>query len=155
MTNETNSPGTSEWGPLAPWGDRVAAVLIDSLVLGVVYVVGWIIGNIASSRGFVSGFAYLVPALSVYFLFMTGASGASPGKRVLGLKVVKAADGQVIGGGMGIVRGLAHVVDAPCFIGYLWPLFDPKRQTFADKIIGTVVLSRQPKETWGIEVFKV
>jgi hypothetical protein len=31
-------------------------------------------------------------------------------------------------------------------IGYLWPLWDGKRQTFADKIVGTVVIRpAQPK----------
>jgi uncharacterized RDD family membrane protein YckC len=33
-------------------------------------------------------------------------------------------------------------VDAiPFFIGFLWPLWDRRRQTFADKLLGTVVLA--------------
>jgi len=35
-----------------------------------------------------------------------------------------------------------HIVDGlSLFIGYLWPLWDKKRQTFADKIMSTVVVS--------------
>ncbi len=36
-------------------------------------------------------------------------------------------------------RQLAHVIDAAiCYIGYLFPLWDAKRQTIADKIMTTV-----------------
>ena len=46
---------------------------------------------------------------------------------------------------MAFVRQLAHILDGiPCYIGYLWPLWDAKRQTFADKVIGTYVID-QPK----------
>ena len=46
---------------------------------------------------------------------------------------------------MSFVRQLAHVLDGlPCYLGYLWPLWDAKRQTFADKVIGTYVID-QPK----------
>ena len=49
--------------------------------------------------------------------------------------------GQPIGGGMSFVRQLLHIVDGlPCYIGYLWPLWDDKRQTFSDKIMTTVVV---------------
>jgi uncharacterized RDD family membrane protein YckC len=34
------------------------------------------------------------------------------------------------------------VLDGFCYVGYLWPLWDDKRQTFADKILGTVVVER-------------
>ncbi len=43
---------------------------------------------------------------------------------------------------------LAHFLDSlACYVGWLWPLWDPKRQTFADKIMSTVVVEqRKPKE---------
>ena len=44
---------------------------------------------------------------------------------------------------MTFVRGLAHFLDSlPCYIGYLWPLWDTKRQTFADKIMNSVVVEK-------------
>ena len=34
-----------------------------------------------------------------------------------------------------------NIVNAiPCYLGYLWPLWDAKRQTFADKIMSTYVI---------------
>lgn len=74
-----------------------------------------------------------------------GRTGYSIGKGVLGIKLVKEATGQPVGAGMAFLRYLLHIVDGlPCYLGYLWPLWDSKRQTFSDKIVGTVVLE-QPK----------
>ena len=63
------------------------------------------------------------------------------GKKIAGVKIVSEQTGMPIGGGMGIVRQFAHFIDGlPCYIGYLWPLWDAKKQTFADKIAKTVVI---------------
>jgi len=49
--------------------------------------------------------------------------------------------GQPIGFGVSVVRQIAHAVDAIiCYIGFLFPLWDAKRQTLADKIMSTVCL---------------
>jgi uncharacterized RDD family membrane protein YckC len=70
-----------------------------------------------------------------------GRTGYSIGKSALGIKLVGERTGQPIGAGLSFVRQLAHIVDSlPCNLGYLWPLWDRKRQTFADKIMNTVVL---------------
>jgi uncharacterized RDD family membrane protein YckC len=47
---------------------------------------------------------------------------------------------------MAFVRDLAHFLDGIFYIGYLWPLWDPKRQTFADKVCSTVVLEGNPSQ---------
>ena len=42
------------------------------------------------------------------------------------------------------VREIAHLADfASLLIGFLWPLWDGRGQTFADKIMGTTVTSKQ------------
>jgi uncharacterized RDD family membrane protein YckC len=153
---------TSPFGPLADWGTRALATLIDwaaSIALAVVgFILALIVGAISSTLGIVLGFlVYLGGAvLSFYFAYMNGACGQSPGKKVMGIKVVSEETGQVIGGGLGIVRALAHVVDAIIFyIGFLFPLWDPKRQTLADKIMKTVVLSNLPKQSLSLELLKV
>ena len=62
--------------------------------------------------------------------------------------------GQPIGGAQGIVRYFAHILDSiTCLIGYLFPLWDEKRQTFADKVMKTVVLKDQPKQAFGPDIF--
>ncbi|WCT05973.1 RDD family protein [Rhodococcus qingshengii] len=70
-----------------------------------------------------------------------GKTGASIGKRVHGILVVSEETGQPIGVGQNFLRQLAHVLDGlPCYIGYLFPLWEDKRRTFADMIMKTVVL---------------
>ena len=51
-----------------------------------------------------------------------------------------------MGAGLCFVRQLAHIVDSlVCYLGWLWPLWDSRRQTLADKIMATVVVV-QPQE---------
>lgn len=89
--------------------------------------------------------------VSLAFLFWNyglkqGKTGYSIGKGVLGIKVVKEADGQVLGTWFSIGRFFVHYLDQlACYIGYLWPLWDDKRQTFADKILSTIVII-EPKK---------
>jgi hypothetical protein len=83
----------------------------------------------------VIGLAYIV----WNYGYRQGTTGSSIGKSILKFKVVSEKTWQPIGFGMSIVRQLAHFVDAIiCYIGYLFPLWDPKRQTLADKIMSTV-----------------
>jgi uncharacterized RDD family membrane protein YckC len=77
----------------------------------------------------------------LYNAYLQGDTGQSVGKKQAGIRLVREADGQVIGGGPGIGRFFLHIVDAiPCYIGFLFPLWDAKKQTFADKIMNTVVV---------------
>ena len=59
--------------------------------------------------------------------------------RVIG--ELRELDGRPVGVGMAFVRRLAHFLDSlPIYLGWLWPLWDDKKQTFADKVCGTVVI---------------
>lgn len=84
----------------------------------------------------------LVP-VAVYFFwnfcYRQGRTGQSIGKSALRFMVVSEKTGKPIGFWLSLVRQLAHYVDqAICYVGYLWPLWDGKRQTIADKVMGTV-----------------
>ncbi|GGS58031.1 hypothetical protein GCM10010156_15740 [Planobispora rosea] len=71
-----------------------------------------------------------------------GAHGQTPGKRVAGIWLVQEESGLFVGAGTAMARSFCHIVDAlPLGIGYLFPLWDPKGQTFADKITGTLVVT--------------
>jgi uncharacterized RDD family membrane protein YckC len=73
--------------------------------------------------------------------YRQGTTGSSIGKSIMRFKVVGEKTGQPIGFGMSIVRQIAHIADGIiCGIGYLFPLWDGKRQTIADKIMTTVCL---------------
>ncbi len=135
------------------------ASLIDSAFIVVGYIVLFILvailGAISDTLGvLVLWIGYLaLSAAWLYFGFMEGETGQSPGKRLTGLRVVK-MDGTLLGGGMGIVRKLAHFLDGICFIGYLFPLWDPQKQTFADKILTTVVVKNQEKRPFSLDVLR-
>jgi uncharacterized RDD family membrane protein YckC len=77
--------------------------------------------------------------------YRQGTTGSSLGKSVMKFKVVSEVTGQPIGFGMSVLRQIAHFVDQIiCYIGYLLPLWDSKRQTVADKIMTTVCLPIEP-----------
>jgi uncharacterized RDD family membrane protein YckC len=121
--------------PFASWGRRVLGYLIDIVILVVVIeLVRLAVG------GFIAEVVVYVLGLALLG-WMNGASGRTPGKRVVGIRVVRDADGRVLGGGLGLVRALCHFLDTvSCLLGWLWPLWDSKNQTFADKILATVVI---------------
>ncbi len=86
--------------------------------------------------GILTGFAFFVWNQCI----RQGRTGASLGKSVLALRLV-GQDMVPIGGGLAFARYLLNIVNAiPCYLGYLWPLWDSKRQTFADKLMGTYVI---------------
>jgi uncharacterized RDD family membrane protein YckC len=81
-------------------------------------------------------------ALQIFLAIQLGQTGSTPGMRVTGVRCVSANTGQPIGAGMGVVRWICHLVDSLiCLIGWLFPLWDRQRQTLADKIVGTVVVT--------------
>jgi uncharacterized RDD family membrane protein YckC len=131
--------------PYASWLQRVGATLIDGLVIGVPGVILVFIG-LAIGHGIgevLAVLAYLaIIAVSIWnVVFRQGRTGQTIGKSQIGIRLVREIDGQVVGPGMSFVRQIAHFLDGlVCDIGYLWPLWDPKRQTFADKICGTIVI---------------
>ena len=152
---------TGDLVPLASWGRRVLAYVIDiGLTLGALIafvLVGLLAGVIADALYFIIlAIGYLVTAAAgIYFTVLNGTKGQSPGKALIGLKVVDSRTGQLIGGGMGFVRGLAGLINSlACYIGWFWPLWDDQRQTFADKIISTVVLDHQPTQESGPDLLK-
>ena len=59
----------------------------------------------------------------------------------VGIRLLKEYDGANLGFGRALGRRLLHVLDSlVCYIGWLMPLWDAKRQTFADKMVHTVVV---------------
>jgi uncharacterized RDD family membrane protein YckC len=146
------------------WFQRVGAYFVDAIPLAVIYGIAFGIGigtgtgsctPSADGYGGSCSSSFSIVGTAVMFLawlvalayavwnwgYRQGTTGSSIGKSVLKFKVVSEATGQPIGFGMSIVRQLAHIVDsAICGLGYLFPLWDAKRQTFADKIMSTVCL---------------
>jgi uncharacterized RDD family membrane protein YckC len=139
--------------PYAAWWRRVAAVLLDSLLLTPFYVVAMIGATLAADAGadvatqltglVIAGASYLgLLAFTIWnFYIRQGRRGASIGKACLGILVLSAASARPVGAAMTLVRNIAHLIDyLPLGLGLLWPLWDRRRQTFADKVANTVVL---------------
>ncbi|WUK74350.1 RDD family protein [Kribbella sp. NBC_00359] len=119
-------------------------MLIDGLIAGVPYGIGSALASSNNSGlSIVALIFYLIGiGLGIWnIVIRQGSTGQTVGKQVLGLKLVGAETGQPLGAGKTFVRQLTHFLDgAACYIGYLWPLWDDKRQTFADKINNTYVI---------------
>lgn len=131
-------------GNYASWLQRVGGYLLDILVLVPFYIVALIGVGIGGGGGaLLAVIGYLGAVVFGFWntIFRQGKTGKSLGKEWIGISLIRESDGQPIGAGMTFVRGLAHILDAlPFYIGFLWPLWDKKRQTFADKIVGSVVV---------------
>lgn len=133
--------------PFARWGQRAGAWLVDNLpaVIG-----GWITdvayydwGNGPRVIGWVISAVGIVWA--VYNAYLAGKTGQSTGKRMVGIRLARYTDGQVVGPAYGILRLFMNVVFwaicvIPGILNYLWPLWDQKSQTWSDKIASSVVV---------------
>ncbi len=139
----TSSPVPTVGGAaLADWPKRALGGLIDYVAPGIVIgVVTGIIGNIAGS-GIGNALSTLLGiGWFVYLGYKSGTTGVTFGRSVAKTKLIGEATGAPIGVGNGIIRQFAHIIDSIiCYIGWLFPLWDSKRQTIADKVMKTVVI---------------
>jgi uncharacterized RDD family membrane protein YckC len=143
----------------AGWGQRVRARLIDQgpTYLGlIIFHAGYVAGVVELAQSSGSGPDFESPAiamiigLSVMLASMiwvaynrwmiAGRTGQSFGKRVIKIKLIGETSNAPIGPRNACIRDLVHILDLLTVVGYLWPLWDDKRQTFADKIMKTIVV---------------
>lgn len=123
-------------GPRATFGQRLGAYLIDLVLVAVVQGIVWALTNedVASAIGLLAGLAY-------FAYFEGGPTGQTIGKRVVGIRVYDFRQGGPIGYGRALLRYIGRLVSGiPCLLGYLWMLWDGEKQTWHDKIAGTVVV---------------
>jgi uncharacterized RDD family membrane protein YckC len=137
-------PGYGVQPRYANWGQRFLSKLIDSIVYLVAYLPLVLIGAKAGVPVLsILGFLLLIGVI-IWQVIQEGRTGQTIGKKVVGTRTLKEDTGQPLGGGMAFVRQLAHFLDGlPCYLGYLWPAWDAKRQTFADKVCGSIVIKDQ------------
>lgn len=141
-------PPTAAFGS---WGARVVAALIDGLPIGAVYFVfALLFGENTAEAGTVSTNLSGAPALLFFLLAIVwivynwglkqGRTGQTLGKGVMNIAVFKAGTTEPLGTGLSIGRYFVHILDAiPCYLGYLWPLWDAENRTFTDMILNTRV----------------
>ncbi|MBV9616510.1 MAG: RDD family protein [Ktedonobacteraceae bacterium] len=118
-------------------GRRFIALLLDGVLLGVV---NGILFLLLRSVPFVAD--VVVSVISVVYIFaMEATRGATIGKMMLGLRVVK-IDGSPIGWSESIIRNLLRVVDgfAAYLVGAILIWTSPQRQRLGDRVAKTVVV---------------
>jgi uncharacterized RDD family membrane protein YckC len=130
-------------------GARLLAYLIDSFVLAALF-----LGVNMALFGDPLPLGELYVALGIYlfiqvgyFTVMEGFSGASLGKRLLRLKVLKEGGGPC-GVGAAFIRNFLRLVDMlPGFyiVGVIAILRSVNRQRLGDRLAGTVVVGAKPK----------
>ncbi len=129
--------------PVAGLAPRALAWLIDFLIKFVIFFALQLVAQFMGELG--EGFLYLnlFAVLWLYnVLFEIFMNGATPGKRVLGLRVVN-ADGTPVGWSGAVVRNLIRPVDAlPSVytIGLLSVLLTKNMQRLGDLAANTVVV---------------
>src|SRR6476620_6282562 len=123
-------------GPRAGFGQRLVAVIIDGILVGVI---GAVIELTVDQT--LGGIVGLVLGVAYYGWLEGSPSGQTVGKRVMNIRVYDLSVGGPIGTGRGIGRYFARIVSAiPCLLGYWWMLWDKERQTWHDKLVGSVVV---------------
>lgn len=82
--------------------------------------------------------------LIVAFIYVRalGRTGQTWGRKIVGIKVVGTSTGQPIGFGRALGRSLfaGFISGQVCYLGYLWMLWDSKKQTWHDKVVSSTVV---------------
>jgi uncharacterized RDD family membrane protein YckC len=77
----------------------------------------------------------------VYFTWFHGSVGQTPGKMLLGLRVVQAT-GEPMTFGLAFLRWTGYLISKlAVYLGFIWIAFDRRKQGWHDKIAGTVVVT--------------
>lgn len=123
-----------EEAPLASIGTRFAAIAIDSILLGIV--AGILFAGLQETSLI---FDILVTAAYQWF-FLTSWDGQTPGKRLMGIRVVK-LDGSRVTGTDALIRAVGYFVNTMAMmIGWLWAFINPDNRGWHDLFAGTVVI---------------
>lgn len=91
----------------------------------------------------IAGLLGLVGIVAFLVLFCKKAGqGQSWGMKATGTRLVDAQSGAPIGTGRALGRYLfANFISGNiCFLGFLWALWDGKKQTWHDKVVGSIVV---------------
>ncbi len=127
---------------------RFFATVLDSLLLlclivpPLFYLYGW---EYFQSTSLVVGpadfvISWVLPVVFVFVFWMI--KQATPGKMLVGFKIVDAQTGGKPTLSQWIIRHLGYFVSTlPLGLGFLWVAFDSRKQGWHDKMAGTVVVS--------------
>jgi uncharacterized RDD family membrane protein YckC len=133
----------------SPWR-RLAARFVDGLILAGIITALVATGVVHFDFSSVDAIprAFFVMAIVVGGIYETGfiaVRGQTPGKMVLGIRVVRVESGSLPGLGRAVARwvvpAVASLIPLGALVVYGWLLWDRRRQGLHDKAAGTVVVS--------------
>jgi uncharacterized RDD family membrane protein YckC len=131
---------------LADWGTRAIGAVIDwapVIILSAVFFRILYFGGLL-------WLAYLA-----YLGHLEGVTGQTPGKAMQGTRLVDQS-GELLGSGQGIGRKFLHILDSiVCYLGWFLPLVDTKRQTIADKVVNSYVVTGVEKKPFNVSLWMV
>jgi len=126
---------------------RFAAAVIDSILQSLVLLpLLWAIygEQIIYGSDMINGvwdvlLSYVAPFVAYVFFWVK--YGGTPGKRLLGLKVLDQATRQHVSVGKGVLRYIGYIASALILmIGFIWAAFDKEKKALHDHMAGTVVV---------------
>lgn len=128
-------------GPRASFWQRLGAIILDGLILGVVQViVVAVLGAVSEGAAVVGYLIMIVAGIAYYVMLEGGESGQTIGKKALNIRVYDLKQGGSIGYGRAFIRYIGRIASSILLIGYLWSIWDSEKQTFHDKFAGSVVV---------------
>ncbi len=148
MTAETEY--TDLEGRVAGFVSRLVAFSIDAVLLVIVVgLLSWVVSQVESlfeaflPRDFnlVKTYVFVIPVvIGLYYVGLWALTGATIGKWLLGLRVVR-ADGYPPTIGRSLIRFIGYGLSAIVFfLGYIWVLFDEEHRAWHDELAGTWVV---------------
>ena len=87
--------------------------------------------------------ASMVVGIAYFFVFWVHYDGATPGKKLLGIKITR-ENGEKITYPVAFIRYIGYLLSSVTIfffgLGFLWVVWDKKKQALHDKIAGTIVV---------------
>ncbi|BBY03757.1 RDD family protein [Mycobacterium seoulense] len=135
---------------LAPWHLRAGALAVDILPGAAVVATMALVCFTVPFGGVWWWVGVTVGGLAILLMLVNrsllpAVTGWSLGRGLFGIAVAR-RDGETIGPWGLLLRDLAHLFDTVSLVGWLWPLWDSGRRTFADMLLRTEVRRRETAE---------
>ena len=128
---------------LAGIGERLVALIIDGIIVGIVGgIAGTGGGNPITGGGAIS----FIIGVGYQWYFLTQQYGQTPGKMAMNIRVIK-TDGTPIADADAVVRYIGYYINsAIIMLGWLWAFADGNNQGWHDKLAKTYVVKVSDEE---------
>ena len=137
---------------LAGFWRRLVAAFLDWILVGILATaIGALFGVDTTSPAPVQGDGfqfqvdwagpYILVELAYFTYFHATSAGQSIGNKILGIRVLDADTGRSLPYVGAFVRALVSNLSAlPCFLGFFWMLWEPRKRTWHDMVANSLVV---------------